>query len=98
MITAVYASRFATDSALFSMNSRRGSTSSPINVENSSSAATRSVAGSKPFKFDNKKRAEVLYHTRLTANQIEDEIRELREERAAVAKELEEVNAALRGK
>lgn len=50
------------------------------------------------LKFDNKKRAEVLYHTRLTANQIEDEIRELREERAAVAKELEEVNAALRGK
>ena len=38
---------------------------------------------------------EVLYHTRLTANQIEDEIREMREERGAVLAELEEVNKEL---
>ncbi|CDW90072.1 UNKNOWN [Stylonychia lemnae] len=34
------------------------------------------------FYFDNRKTGEVLYHQRLTANQIEDEIRRIREEDA----------------
>ena len=34
------------------------------------------------FRFDKRKTAEVFYHQRLTAFQIEDEIRKIREEDA----------------
>ena len=46
------------------------------------------------FRFDRRKQGEVLYHQRLTAFQIEDEIRKIRLQAAAAQNKWNEVKAS----